>query len=162
MKKVTGIFIFLMILGNISDLSAQVVLTCPLISYTEQGKGVKEISDICFWAIHENGNAEIRILKKGENGDMKKYFNDDIVYSHIIFSNRKEESEYDLFTGIKINGQDMDDEKYYCKLISYKLTECDYLMLFNVIDKLNDRIVYQVSLIRQYEGSRFKFSATRE
>lgn len=164
MKKAVGTFVtfvLLMMFGNKSNLSAQTVLTCPLISYTIQGKTIKEISDICFLAMHENGNMEIKILKKGEDGDMDKYSNNEIVYSYIKFGNKKEEAEYDIFTEIQINGQNMDEGKYYCKLTSYKLSECDYLMMFNVIDELDGKIITQVVLVRQYEGSKLKFSVER-
>ena len=152
-------FLLFLMFANINNLFAQYTQPCVLVNYVTQEGRIREINGRCFGSFGETGNIEIKIIKK----DIEIVggwfdFNDDKVYSHYRFYNRVEGAEYDIFTGIIFNEHNMDENRYYCKLIINRLTAYDYLRRFEIFDRQNDTMITQIVIIQQLIGSHLEFS----
>ena len=159
-----AIFCFLMLFGKTNNLFAQVVYTCPLISFFVQGEQRgKEAAEKCIMAFHENGNRTVYILKKGATScdylDYAYFNNDDNILAKYQFRNRNcdLEPEYTLFTEIIASGVVITNSEYRCKMRE-SITKHGSLMMFNIYNEGADDIVLsQVVFFRPNPDSKIEF-----
>jgi len=164
-KKLIFTALLLLIFGKTDNLFAQIVYTCPLISFTIQGEQRgKEAAEKCIMALHENGNITVYILKKGaKDSDYRDYYyftNDDNIYALYKFrnSNCDIETGYTLFTEIIISGAEITKSEYRCRLKETISKQHGSLMTFNIYNEgADDNIISQIAFFRPTPGSKLEF-----
>ena len=168
MKKIvllSAVFCFSMVFGITNNLSAQIVYSCPLISFTVNGEQRgREAAAKCIMEIHENGNINVYILKTEANSsdffNHAYYTNNDNIFAKYQFRirNRDFESEYTLFSEIIINGVEITGSEIRCKLQEFISEQHGSLMMFNLYNEgADDIILSQIVFFVQAPGSTLEF-----